>query len=68
MMSYWTLDLFNKYHSPMVETLSGSLIPVATSLQSSGGYGARYGQVLAWGVVKDRRMIKAHKLTYNMGY
>lgn len=67
-MSYWTLDLWQKYHAPMVETSSGGIIPVASKQQSESMYGARYGQVYASGVVKDRRIFKGHKLTYNMGY
>lgn len=65
-MANWSLDLWNKYHDPMVQSIGGNLIPVATKMQSSSQYGARYGQAFAWGVVIDRRVFKAHKLTYNM--
>lgn len=60
-MSYWCLDLWNKYHNPMVETISGQLIPVATKMQSSSGYGARYGAANAWNIVMDRRIEKGQK-------
>lgn len=60
-MSYWTLDLWNKYHAPMVETISGQLVPIATKMQSGSGYGARYGQAFAWNVVMDRRIEKGLK-------
>lgn len=60
-MSYWTLDMFDQYHKPMVESVGGSLVPVATQAQSNSGYGARAGQVLAWTVVMDRRVEKGHK-------
>lgn len=61
-MSYWTLDLWQKYHAPMVETMNGHLIPIATKMQSNSGYGARYGQAMAWNCVMDRRIEKGHKL------
>lgn len=61
-MSYWTLDLWQKYHAPMVQSIGGGLVPVATKMQSNSGYGARYGQAWAWGVVMDRRIEKGHKL------
>lgn len=60
-MSYWALDLWNKYHAPMVETISGQLIPVATKMQSGSGYGARYGQANAWNICMDRRIEKGQK-------
>lgn len=60
-MSYWSLDLWNKYHAPMVETINGSLVPIATKLQSSSGFGARYGQAMAWETVMDRRIERGRK-------
>lgn len=60
-MSYWTLDLWQKFHAPMVEAGNGQVIPVATKMQSNSGYGARYGQALAWGTVMDRRIEKGLK-------
>lgn len=65
-MANWSLDLYNKYHSLMVETVNGSVIPAATKAQSGSQYGARYGQVMAWDVVTNRKIFKAHKLTYNL--
>jgi hypothetical protein len=59
-MSYWTLDMWNQYHKPLVESVGGAVVPVATQAQSSSGYGARAGQVLAWTVVMDRRVEKGH--------
>lgn len=64
--SVWSLDLFNKYHNLMVETIGSQLVPAATKMQSSSNYGARYGQALAWNVVNDRRILRGRKLTYNM--
>lgn len=60
-MSYWSLDLWEKYHAPMVESQGGNLVPVATKMQSNSGYGARYGQAFAWGVAMDRRIEKGVK-------
>lgn len=60
-MSYWTLDMWDQYHKPMVESVGGAIVPVATKAQSNSGYGARAGQVLAWTVVMDRRIEKGHK-------
>lgn len=65
--SVWSLDLYNKYHGLMVETIGAQLVPTATKMMSSSNYGPRYGQALAWGVVNDRRIVRGHKLTYNMG-
>jgi hypothetical protein len=61
-MSYWTLDQWVKWHSPMVENVGNNTIPIATKRQSESGYGARAGEVLAWEVVMDRRMEKGIKL------
>lgn len=60
-MSYWTQEVWERYHSPMVEGQGGSLIPVATKLQSNSGYGARTGQVKAWDTVTQRRIMRANK-------
>ena len=65
-MANWSLDLYRKYHEPMVQTIGGNIIPVATNMQSKSMYGARYGQVLASDVVFDKRVMKSHKLTYNL--
>ncbi len=60
-MSYWSLDLWERYHTPMVEKIGVAMVPIATKSQSNSGYGARTGQVLAWEVVMDRRVEKGHK-------
>lgn len=60
-MCYWTLDQWTQWHDPMVEKIGGAVVPIATKRQSSSGYGARTGQALAWEVVMDRRIEKAHK-------
>jgi len=60
-MSYWALDRWEQWHRPMVETIGGSIIPVATKLQANSLFGARYGQVLASQVCLDRRVEKGHK-------
>lgn len=65
--SMWSLDLYNKYHGLMVETMNNQLVPTATKMMSSSQYGARYGQALAWSVVNDRRIMRGHKLTMNLG-
>ncbi len=61
-MSYWALDRWEQWHRPMIETIGGAIIPVASKQQSNSGYGARYGQAYAWGVAMDRRIEKGHKL------
>ncbi len=60
-MSYWTQEVWERYHAPMVESQGGLIIPVATKLQSESGYGARTGQVKAWDVVTQRRIMRANK-------
>lgn len=60
-MSYWALDLWEKYHAPMIEIVGGNAIPVATKTQAASEFGSRYGQALAWGVCLDRRIEKGHK-------
>lgn len=60
-MSYWTLEQWQRWHSPMVETMGGSMVPVATEKQSNSGYGARVGQVLAWEIALERRIEKGGK-------
>ena len=60
-MSYWTQEVWERYHAPMVESQGGSLIPVATKLQSESGYGARTVQVKAWDTVTQRRIMRANK-------
>lgn len=60
-MSYWSLDIWENYHQPMVEKIGGNMVPIATKTQSNSVYGARTGQVIAWGVVQDRRIEKGHK-------
>ena len=63
-MSYWTLDLYDKWHRPMVDSQLN--VPIATRTQTDSKYGARTGEVYAWDVVTDRRVYKGHKLTTNM--
>lgn len=65
-MANWSLDLYNKYHDLMVQSIGGNIIPSASKLQANGLYGARYGHVLASQVVSRRQIILAHKLTYNL--
>jgi hypothetical protein len=60
-MSYWTLETWKQYNEPMVITTQGRVIPIATQAQANNPYGARAGEVLAWDVVSDRRIIKGHK-------
>lgn len=66
-MSYWALNQFEKWHEPLAEKMGGQLIPVATKSESQSKYGARTGQIKAWRTVTDRRIMKAHKLTMNLG-
>lgn len=66
-MSYWSLNIWENYHAPMVEKVGGVMVPIATKRQSNSGYGARTGQVMAWEVVMDRRVEKGHKLTFSRG-
>jgi len=60
-MSYWALDLWDKYHAPMVDSMGGNLVPIATSRQAGSLYGARYGHVLASDMVLDRRIERGLK-------
>lgn len=57
-MSYWTQETWERYNKPMVDTIGGNVVPVATQLQAHSAYGARTGQVKAWEVVRDRRMVR----------
>lgn len=57
-MSAWTQETWERYHAPMVESIAGNVIPIATQLQSGSAYGARTGQVKAWEVVRDRLMMR----------
>ena len=60
-MSYWALENWRRWNKPMVDSVSGNVIPVATTLQSNSRYGARRGEVQAWGCVLDRRIERGHK-------
>lgn len=60
-MSYWNLDLYTNWHGALMESGRGGPIPVATQAQSMSGYGARAGQIKAWGTVNDRRIEKGIK-------
>lgn len=60
-MSYWTLDIWENYHRPMVEKMGSNMVPIATKKQSNSNYGSRTGQVMAWETVLDRRIEKGHK-------
>jgi hypothetical protein len=60
-MSYWALDTWDKWHNPMIQTVSGSIIPMATKKQSESGFGVSRGEVLAWDVVQARAIAKGHK-------
>lgn len=61
-MSYWALDRWEQWHRPMIETINGAIIPVASKSQADSGFGARTGQVKAWDVCMSRGIIKAHKI------
>lgn len=65
--SYWGLDQFEKWRNPLTESINGTLVPVATKSQANNPYGSRAGQIMAWDTIVNRRIMKAHKLTYNMG-
>lgn len=65
--SYWGLDQFEKWREPLTESINGTLVPVATKSQANNPYGSRAGQILAWDTVTNRRIMKAHKLTMNLG-
>lgn len=65
-MSYWTLDMFTKWHQPLTESINGTLVPVATKSEANNPYGSRSGQIKAWRTVTQRGIKKGHKLTYNI--
>lgn len=62
-MSFWSLENYKRWSEPMARSFGGSVIPIATDRQSKSGYGALYGEVLAWSCVMDRRIEKGQKLT-----
>jgi hypothetical protein len=62
-MSFWSLENYRRWNEPMVRTVGSVTIPIATDRQSKSGYGALYGEVLAWEVAMARGIMKAGKLT-----
>jgi len=60
-MSYWSLNQFTAWHRPMVESMEGSNIPIATQAESNSPYGVRTGQIKAWRTVLGRRIEKGLK-------
>ena len=60
-MCQWSLTTWEGWNRPMVETINGTIIPMASKSQSNSGYGVSSGEILAWGVAMDRRIEKGHK-------
>lgn len=60
-MNYWTLEIWQRWNSYLVETIGSAVVPVATQSQSNSNYGAKRGQIKAWETVVERRIMKAHK-------
>ena len=65
-MSYWQLDLYTQWHGALAESSRGGMIPIATAAQAMSAYGARAGQIKAWGTVLSRRIEKGFKMTMGM--